>query len=96
MMPYVVVANWKAKPGEEEACLELLRKISSASREEPGCILFWVHRSTEDPRSFFLYEQYESEDAFRAHASSDHVRRYVLEDAVNRLELRRREILDLV
>lgn len=94
-MAYVVCATWKAKPGEEEAIVSLLRRISSASSDEPGCILFWVHRSVDDPSTFFLYEQYASEDAFRAHAATDHVRDLVHGDAVPRLESRRREIFEL-
>jgi len=95
-MPYVVTATWKAKPGEEGAVLELLRRVAVASREEPGCVLFWTHRSLEDKGTFFLYEQYASEQAFREHAKSDHVREIVLEDAVNRLDVRRRETFETI
>ncbi len=95
-MAYVVCATWKAKPGEEAAVTNLLQQVSRASGQEPGCLLFWAHRSVDDPGTFFLYEQYASEAAFHAHAASDHVRRLVLEDAVHRLDVRRREIFELV
>lgn len=95
-MPYVVTAAWKAKPGEEEAIVGLLKRIAATSSQEPGCLLFWIHRSLEDSASFFLYEQYESEGAFRTHAASDHVRELVLEDAVNRLDVRRRETFETI
>lgn len=95
-MAYVVCATWKAKPGQESAVTSLLQQVSQASEQEPGCLLFWAHRSVADPGIFFLYEQYASEAAFHAHAASDHVRRLVLEDAVHRLEVRRREIFELV
>lgn len=95
-MTYVVCATWKVKPGETEAVIDLLGRIRRASAQEPGCLLFWVHRSLEDPTTFFLYEQYASEAAFQAHAASDHVRRLVLEDAVDRLESRRRERFEMV
>lgn len=95
-MPYVVTAAWKAKPGEEEAVLDLLERVAAASRLEPGCLLFWIHRSLEDGRAFFLYEQYSSQGAFAEHAASEHVRKLVLDDAVNRLEVRRREHYELL
>jgi quinol monooxygenase YgiN len=95
-MAYVVCATWKVKPGEDEAVMDLLGRISRASTEEPGCLLFWVHRSVDDPTTFFLYEQYASEAAFEAHAASDHVRRLVLEDAVHRLDSRRRERFEII
>ncbi|MEO8469306.1 MAG: putative quinol monooxygenase [Chloroflexota bacterium] len=96
LMAYVVCATWKAKPGEEAAVTDLLAQIVHASEQEPGCLLFWAHRSVEDPATFFLYEQYASETDFKLHAASDHVRRLVLEDAVHRLAERRREIFELV
>jgi quinol monooxygenase YgiN len=89
-MPYVVTATWRAKPGEESAVRERLIQVAAASLEEPGCRLFWVHASEDDAALFFLYEQYDSEAAFREHAASAHVRALVLEDAVHRLELRER------
>jgi quinol monooxygenase YgiN len=95
-MTYVVCATWKARPGEEPAVMDLLDQVSRASVLEPGCLCFWVHRSLEDPLTFLLYEQYTSEAAFDAHAASDHVRRLVLEDAVHRLESRRRERYELL
>jgi quinol monooxygenase YgiN len=95
-MAHVICATWKARPGEEDSVMDLLDKVSRASVEEPGCLLFWVHRSLDDPTTFFLYEQYASQAAFEAHAASDHVRRYVLDDAVHRLESRRREPFDIV
>ncbi|MGH2511431.1 MAG: putative quinol monooxygenase [Candidatus Limnocylindrales bacterium] len=95
-MTYVVCATWKAQPGEAEAVLDLLRQVSRASSAEPGCLLFWVHRSIQDPSVFLLYEQYVSEAAFKAHAASDHVQRFVLEAALPRLESRVREFFELV
>jgi quinol monooxygenase YgiN len=95
-MPYVVTATWRAKPGEEPAVLERLQRVAAASRQEPGCILFLVHRSVDDPAHFFLYEQYESEEAFRPHAASVHVREIVLQDAVHRLETRERAIFEMI
>ena len=95
-MSYVIAATWKAKPGEEEAVLGLLRQMAVESRREPGCMLFRVHRSLDDPGTFFLYEQFESQAALQAHSETDHFRRYVLGDALNRLESRQRQLLELV
>jgi quinol monooxygenase YgiN len=96
LMPFVIAATWHAKPGEEEQVLGLLHTMAAESRKEPGCLLFRVHRSVDDPRTFFLYELYETQDALKAHSETEHFRRYVLGDALNRLESRRREIYELV
>ena len=85
---YVVVAKWVAREGEEDAVEKILRENSAESRREPGCRTFAVSRSTEEPRTYVLYEEYDDEAAFEAHRTSDHFKRYVLDDAVNRLETR--------
>ena len=95
-MPYIISATWKAKPGEDEAILGLLRTMAAESRKEPGCILFRVHRAVDDPRTFVLYELYETMEALQAHSQTAHFERYVLGDALNRLESRHREICELV
>ena len=83
---YVVVARWVAREGEEDAVEQILRENAAESRREAGCRIFDVARSTEEPRTYVLYEQYDDEAAFQAHRTSEHFKRYVLDDAVNRLE----------
>jgi len=46
---------------------------AASLRDEPGCLRFDVHRSTERPNEFLLYELYSDEDAFYiAHRESPH------------------------
>jgi quinol monooxygenase YgiN len=89
-MAYVVAATWRAKEGEEDAIAAILARVVPIFRAEPACRQFVAHRSTVDPRTFFLYEQYDDEAGFAAHAASEAVRTHVLEDAVPRLEARER------
>lgn len=89
-MAYVLAATWRAKEGEEERIREILETTVPLSREEPGCQLFVAHRSVDDPRVFFLYEQYDDEAAVKAHTETEHFQKHVLTDAVPRLESRER------
>lgn len=91
-MTYVVTATWRAREGEEERVREILQLLTPLCRAEPGCRQYQAHRSAEDPRLFFIYEQYDDEAAFEAHAQTDHVERHVRGDAAQRLELRERAI----
>jgi len=89
-MGYVLAVTWVAKPGEEEMVAEILRKMVPLTQAEPGCLHYYAHQAADDPRRFFLFEEYVDEDGLKAHAASDHFRRYVLEDALPRLESRER------
>ena len=89
-MTYVVTAIWYAKEGEEERVAEILARNAALSAQEPGCRMFIGHRSNDDSRTFFLYEQYDDEAAFKAHTETAHFRELVLGDVVPRLERRER------
>ena len=91
-MAYVVAATWRAREGEEERIREILERIAPLCRDEPACRLYQAHRSPEDPRVFFIYEQYDDEAGFQAHTESEHFETYVRGDAVPRLESRERAI----
>jgi (4S)-4-hydroxy-5-phosphonooxypentane-2,3-dione isomerase len=89
-MSFVLAVTWVARPGEEARIEDILRTVAPLSRAERGCLQYIAHRSTEDPRRFFLYEVYKDEAAFTEHSESDHFKRYVLGEALPRLESRER------
>jgi quinol monooxygenase YgiN len=74
---YAVVATYRVKPGTEEAVRAALEQMTRFTRREPGCRYYQAHRSLENPRVFFLYELYDDEEAFQAHAASEHFERYI-------------------
>ena len=90
-MAYVVAAKWRANEGEEEKIREIIEIMTPLSREEPGCLFYQAHRSAEDPRLFFLYEQYDGEAGYEAHMATEHFEKYVRGEAIPRLESRQRD-----
>jgi quinol monooxygenase YgiN len=90
-MTLIVIARWTAKHGEEEAVAAALEKLAPPSREESGCLKYLVNRSLSDPRVFLLFEEYTDEDAYKAHAESDHFARFALGEGIPLLESRERE-----
>jgi hypothetical protein len=64
-MAFTVAATYHAKPGEEEEIRRILMIMGPLSRKEAGCLFYQAHRSPDDPRVFFLYEQYRDEAATR-------------------------------
>ena len=95
-MAYVVAVVWKAKPGEDEHVAALLPRVAEAARTEEGCIEFTVHRSPAEPDTFFLYEKYVDEAAFKAHTEMEHFKQNVLGEAVPRLASRERTIYETI
>ncbi len=95
-MVYVLAATWTAKPGEEERVQRALVALSKATRQEPGCLFYQVHRGIENRREFFIYEQYTDPAAFEAHAASAHFEQYGRGEAIPLLESRARVFYETV
>jgi quinol monooxygenase YgiN len=96
-MAYVVSAKWLAKAGKEDRLLEVIREMTLPSRAEPGNLYYQAQRSAEDPRLFYLYEQYVDEAAYQAHMDSEHFTRLVKEEAIPELlEDRSREFYETI
>jgi quinol monooxygenase YgiN len=84
-MAYAVSALWRAKEGCEGRVAEIVGEMVGPSRAEPGCLFYQPHRSADDSRLFYLYEQYVDEAGYRAHMDSEHFTRLVKEEAIPRL-----------
>ena len=93
-MAYTVSVTWIAKEGEEEAVAAALEALVEPSRAEPGVLIYIPHRDPEDPRKFFIFEQYADADAYTAHTETEHFKQHGFGDAIPRLEERKREFYE--
>ena len=93
-MAYVVAAIWTAKEGQEETILEVIKKMTPLSRQEPGCLYYQAQRSLDNPRIFFLYEQYVDTAGYEAHMATPHFEQYVKGEAIPNLESRERALYE--
>ena len=89
-MAYALTAKWTAREDQVPAVEAVLRKLIAATRAEPDNLVYQCHRATSHTRVFLIYEVYEDEDAFKAHASSAHFDEYAVRDGIPRLESRER------
>jgi len=93
-MAYVVSAVWTAKPGKEELVRDVIRQLVPPSRAEPGCRFYQPHSDPAEPRVFRLFEIYDDEEAYQAHAESEHFKRLALGQAIPELETRERAFFE--
>ena len=68
----IVTAKVRLKPGASDEFLEAVRVMKPQVMNDPGAILYTLHRSADDPEVFIFYEQYEDKAAFDYHLSTDH------------------------
>jgi quinol monooxygenase YgiN len=78
----------KVRAGSEEEAAAHLRQLTTATRREPGNLVYLVHRLADDPRQFFIYEQYRSIEDHAAHRATEHYRRHAAEGLLRLAESR--------
>ena len=74
----VLAVNLGGQSWARNAGRRNLREVERASRQEPGCLMFVVHRHRSDPRLFFVYEQYRDDEALETHRQSAHFQKYAV------------------
>jgi quinol monooxygenase YgiN len=71
-MPVILYAEFTAKPGSESEVETLISGLAQDVRREPGNNEFTVYRERDNPRKFFVFEQYLDEASFDAHINAEY------------------------
>ncbi|HSD11348.1 MAG TPA: putative quinol monooxygenase [Candidatus Binatia bacterium] len=67
----VVIAKIKVKPGREaEAEAAFRKQIEFVAREEPGTLVYLLHRGRKERGAFLFYEKYADAEAFDRHGKT--------------------------
>jgi (4S)-4-hydroxy-5-phosphonooxypentane-2,3-dione isomerase len=71
-MPKVaLLSRVKAKEGKAEELIAAFQPVFELVEQEPGTLVYVLHRSKDDPDLFWVTELYTDDDAFAAHRQSD-------------------------
>ena len=57
---------------------EILQKLATASRQEPGCVSYIPHWVEDDPNTVLIYEQYKDGKSLDAHRATSHFKQYAV------------------
>jgi quinol monooxygenase YgiN len=71
-VPMILYAEFTAKPGAETEVGRLISALAEEVRGEPGNTEFTVYRERDNPRKFFVFEQYRDEASFDMHISAEY------------------------
>lgn len=86
--------HMKFAPEDRDEITDILRKLTDASRKEPGCVSYIPHRQEGDPDLIVIYEQYRDAAAETAHRNSEHFTKYAVGGLYQKMLERRREDLE--
>lgn len=71
-----IVCRVVVKDGQQAAFTEVAEKLVNATRQEPGNVSYNLYQSPFDPTAFIFYEEYKDDEAFNAHANSEHFKAF--------------------
>ena len=75
--PYCVIAKHRAAPGQGAALVTRMLEDLKATRSEPGCLQFHIHRDRSDPDLIVIYEVWRSIVALKSHFGEGYVQKFV-------------------
>jgi quinol monooxygenase YgiN len=76
----IIVAGTVAiEAGRRDAAVRIARAMATATATEPGCLRYRFYADLDDPNTFFVYEEWESEEALARHFQTDHMRAFQAE-----------------
>jgi quinol monooxygenase YgiN len=65
-------------PADSAEVAEILRLLTQASRQEPGCVNYIGHVVDGDPSTIVIYEQYVDQAALDHHRNAPHFHQYAI------------------
>ena len=74
MVSFTVRMRFEGK--DQQKVGDLLRQLTAASRQEPGCVTYNAHFVADEPATVVIYEQYRDESALEHHRSSPHFKQF--------------------
>jgi quinol monooxygenase YgiN len=72
----VIAAMITTFDDQGDAFQKSFKKLAAKVRKDPGVITYVLHRMINNPSKFFVFEQYEDEEAIKLHASTPHFKEY--------------------
>ena len=75
MSEVVVVAVFRARPGQVDAVEAELQDAIARTHEEPGCIRYALHRALDGGEAVVFIERWESREALAEHGQKPYITR---------------------
>jgi quinol monooxygenase YgiN len=69
----VVAGTVRVRPEKRDEAIRVALTMAKATQAESGCRAYRFYADLEDPAVFFIFEEWESEEALGAHFQTEHM-----------------------
>ena len=70
----VIAGSIPIKPEHREEARQLVLEMAKATQAEAGCLAYQFYADLSDPNTFFIFEEWESEEALNRHFQTEHMK----------------------
>jgi quinol monooxygenase YgiN len=72
----VISGTIPIKPEHREEARQLALQMATATRAEAGCLTYCFYSDLAEPNTFFIFEEWESEEALARHFQTEHMKNF--------------------
>ena len=87
-MALALIVNFSVTEANLAEAKRLIAQLAEHTRQEPGCLQYMGHQSTDDPCRFVFYELYRDQAALDAHRASPHYQKFAAGALLKMMETR--------
>jgi quinol monooxygenase YgiN len=73
----VIAGTIPVKPEYRDEAYKLASVLEEATRKEPGCLMYTFYANRSDPNTFFIFEEWESDEALAKHFQTEHMKQFM-------------------
>lgn len=70
----ILAVTLPIKPERREEAVQIALQMSAETHKEPGVGVYTFHSPLDDPNTFFVYEEWGSQEALDYHNKSEHMK----------------------
>ncbi len=72
----VLAITEKIKPDRRDEAVQVALRMIEETHKEEGCLAYTFNFPIDDPNTFFIYEEWTSEEALNEHIRSEHMKEF--------------------
>lgn len=73
----IVHGKFPVKSEMRSTAIEMMERMSDASKAEDGCISYEFYVGLSDPDTFLLFQEWDSMEALQSHFETDHMEEFL-------------------
>ena len=70
----ILAVTLPINPEQREEAVQIVLEMQAETRKEPGFLAYTFLAPLDDPNTFFVYEEWPSQEALDFHNNSDHMK----------------------